>query len=179
MALTLKQIEGAPANYPVLPVTTTLDKSVLWARIEPYIAYRWGQRSVFWVVEGPGEWIPPLTPATISAIEYWSSADAWVDATDMVTQSPLGYYLPATGPYRFTGTAGEDGVTVPAIVVQAFQRLADYMSAKADRHPGSSSESLSVGESIRNEFRRDPAWAAKALQNSGAADLLRAYRRAM
>lgn len=177
MAVTLKQIEGEPVNRPVVAVATSLDMSLLWARIESYIAHRWGQRSVYWVVEGPGEWIPPLSPATISTVEVWSSADVWEVAN--LSPSPLGgCWLPCTGPYRFTGTAGEDGVPVPAAVAEAFQRLADYMAGEPSRHAGSSSETVRIGEALSVEYRRDPAWLAMALQNSGAADLLRNYRRA-
>ena len=43
-----------------------------------------------WTVEGPGEFVPPLSPATISTVEVWSSADAWEVVT--LTPSPLGGY---------------------------------------------------------------------------------------
>ena len=37
-----------------------LDADMIWQRIEAYIAHRWTERDVTWIVEGPGEWHPPL-----------------------------------------------------------------------------------------------------------------------
>ncbi|MEO1318347.1 MAG: hypothetical protein AAFW01_17465, partial [Pseudomonadota bacterium] len=39
-----------------------VDQAPLWQRIEYWTAYRWGLRSVTWVIEGPGEWVPRLRP---------------------------------------------------------------------------------------------------------------------
>ena len=36
-------------------------------RIEAYIAWRWGERPVEWVIKGEGLFIPPLKPVTITA----------------------------------------------------------------------------------------------------------------
>ena len=33
---------------------------MVWQRIESYVAYRWTPRAVTWIVEGCGEWYPPL-----------------------------------------------------------------------------------------------------------------------
>ena len=41
---------------------------------------------------------------------------------------------------------------------------------------GAAEESLQVG-GIQMSYQRDPKWRAKAIHNSGAADLLRPYRR--
>lgn len=180
MATAIQRIESAPAgDYPLPPAGTPASltlgqKSALWQRIENYTAYRFVSRAVVWVVEGPGEWRADLSPATISAVEVWSRADEWETAT--LTPSPLGgYHLPCTGPYRFTGTAGIDDTVPNDTVLEAFRRLANYFAANPGK-AGARSESVTAG-SISIAHSRSESWMAAALQNSGAADLLRGYRR--
>jgi hypothetical protein len=176
MAILLKQDEAAPASYPTTSPAIT-GNDVAWQRIEPYIAYRYTSRAVTWVVEGPGEFVPPLKPASISTVDVWSErANEWETAT--LDPSPFGgYCLPCTGPYRFTATVGggSPAPTVPAAVWEAVRRLAEYMAAKPGK-AGARSESIAAG-SITISHSRSESWMAAALQNSGAADLLRGYRR--
>ena len=181
MAVTLKQTEGPPAAYPAAPAGLSAEATAIldavWRRIEAYVAFRTAARDVSWVVEGEGEWCPPLTPATIANVEVWQ-ADAWQAVT--LSPSPLGgYVLPGEGPYRFTGTAGDDDADVPADLAEAFRRLAEYMAAAADlEHAGARTVSETVPDVYTGTIERSPAWMAQALINSGAADLLRHYRRA-
>jgi hypothetical protein len=125
-------------------------------------------------VEGCGEWSPPLSPTTISTVEVWSSANEW-ESVEIPASPSGGFYLPSSGPYRFTGTAGDDA-DVPAVVSEAFRRLAEYLAARPGK-AGATSESISAG-SITLAHRRSASWQASAVQNSGAGDLLRPYRRA-
>lgn len=177
MAVTVRQAESAPASYPDAPdglstAAAALDADMVWQRIESYIAQRYSERDIEWIVEGPGEWVPPLKPATITKVEIWSSAEVYEDVT--ANASPLGgYWLAGSGPYRFTGTVG--GGDVPASVAAAWSRLAEYMAAKPGT-PGATSERTRAG-SVEVEKSRSESWMAKALQNSGAADLLRTFRR--
>jgi hypothetical protein len=180
-ATTLQQTESLPDAYPDAPAglstaATALSADMIWQRIEAYVARRWTERDLVWIVEGPGEWHPPLAPASVRGVEVWSSADEWETAT--LSPSPLGgYYLPCTGPYRFTATVG-GGSPAPAVpegVTEAFRRLAEYMAAKPGK-AGASRESVAAG-SITISSSRDPAWMASAMQNSGAGDLLRSLRR--
>lgn len=178
MSTTIKQIEGAPASYPDAPenlstAAAALDPAMIWQRIESYIAHRFSERAVTWIVEGPGEWCPPLSPATITEIEIWTGS-AW-EACE-VPSAPLGYVLPGHGPYRITGNAGDDEAEVPEVVVEAYRRLAEYSAARPGK-AGATSESISAG-SITLAHRRSASWMAQAMQNSGAADLLRPFRRA-
>ncbi|KAA8616261.1 hypothetical protein [Salipiger aestuarii] len=178
MATTIKQTEAIPAEYPnVTPyVREVLQSSaaswdyipadaLIWQRIEAFIAHRWTAREVVWIVEGAGEWSAPLTPATVTTSEVWESG-GWTSTT--LSASPLGYDLPGDGLYRITATVG--GGTCPEAVAEAYRRLHEY--------------SRGIGDTFRNEFAdagEDDgayAWAAKSLQLSGAADLLRPYRRA-
>jgi hypothetical protein len=186
MATTIKQTEAAPESYPDLPspsplsaAAAALDPEMIWQRIEAYVAWRWTPRAIVWTVEGPGEWCPPLTPATIATVEVWSRAGEWEAAT--LTPSPLGgYCLPCTGPYRFTGEGGGGSPLpdVPAIVIEAFRRLAEYAAARPGK-PGATEESISIGGgSLSKSVRRSASWMARAMDNSGAGDLLRAFRRA-
>jgi hypothetical protein len=174
MATTIKQNEAAPASYPTTS-PALVNGDVAWQRIESYIAHRYTARTVEWIVEGCGEWVAPLSPATVSAVEVWSRAGEWESVT--LNPSPLGgYRLPCTGPYRFTATVGggSPAPVVPAIVWEAVKRLDAYLAAKPGK-PGATSESITAG-SISISHRRSESWMASALQNSGAADLLRGYR---
>ncbi|MGC9420271.1 MAG: hypothetical protein ACP5EN_15015 [Rhodovulum sp.] len=175
MAVTIKQTEAAPASWPVVLDLSTaaaaLDSGALWQRIEAYTAHRWTARDVVWIVEGPGEWEPPLTPATVSSVEIWDGA-AWIAATP--DASWCGYDLTLEGPYRITASVG--GGDVPAAVSEAFRRLAEYLAGSI-APAGVTSYSMDLGQ-IKESMEISAAATARAMQNSGAADLLRPYRRA-
>lgn len=179
MADTIRQTEGVPDAYPATPsglstAAAALDADFIWQRIEAYTAWRWSERSIEWTVEGPGEWRMPLTPATIATVEIWRG-QAW----EAVTLSPSpygGYCLPGCGPYRFTGTVGDDDADVPAAVMEAFRRIAEFMASKPGK-PGATFESVTAG-SVSISHRRSSDWMGKAITSSGAGDLLRPYRRA-
>lgn len=175
MAETIRQTEGIPDDYPDVPsglstAAAALDAAMIWQRIEAYTAYRYTSRSIEWIVEGCGGWQPPLAPATISTVEAW--ADAWQAVT--LNPSPLGGYVLPGGTYRFTGTVGAGDV--PEIVNEAFRRLAEYMAASKKGSPGTTRERVTAG-SVTVDKSRSASWAAEAMANSGAGDLLRNYRR--
>lgn len=171
MAVTIKQAEGAPSSYPTQSPAIELN-DVAWMRVEQWIAWRYTSRSVAWIVEGPGAWFPPLAPATITTVEIWD-AGAWSDVT--LDASPLGgYMLTGEGPYRFSGSVGDDDADIPANVWEAVKRLAAYLNTKGGK-PGARSESVTAG-SVSVSSSRSPTWMAAAMQNSGAADLLRGLR---
>ncbi|MDP2376095.1 hypothetical protein [Reyranella sp.] len=179
MVATISQTEAIPATYPASPAglsaaAAALSAPMLWQRLEGYVAHRWTSRAIVWVAEGPGDWQPPLKPATISTVERWTG-EAWEATTDLLPSALGGYQLPGCGPYRFTGTVGSG--TPPATVLEAFRRLAEYM-ATTDEKPGARSFSETVPDVYTGAVERSPAWMAQALVNSGAADLLRRYRRA-
>lgn len=174
-AATIHEDESIPASYPAAPSglsapAAAIASAIIWQRIEAYTARRYTARAVTWIVEGDGEWVPPLTPATVSATEIWSGA-AWEAVA--LNPSPLGgYMLPGSGPYRFTANVG--GGTAPAAVNEAYRRLAEYLADIA--------QSTSVG--VRQEtvegvgsIEYDLAGVARAMERSGAGDLLRPYRR--
>jgi hypothetical protein len=182
MAVTIKQSESTPEHYPDLgspsplsAASAAINLDSVWQRIESHVAHRWTARDVTWIVDGPGEWHPPLAPATVATVETWSRAGEWEIAA--LEPSPLGgYWLPASGPYRFTATVGggSPAPELPAVVLEAFRRLAEYFATKPGK-PGATSERIGAG-SINIRHSRSASWMAEAMQNSGAADLLRGYR---
>ncbi|WP_306253891.1 hypothetical protein [Parvularcula sp. IMCC14364] len=136
----------------------------LWQRIESYIAFRWGVRTVVWIVEGPGTFETPLKPATVSTTEIWQN-EAWASVT--LKAAPLGYVL-EDATYRFTASVGTGDVP-PAIVQEAIRRLAFYAVETWQQSGGWTG--LGDGQTTV------PSWPARSMQYSGAADLLRPYRR--
>lgn len=180
MTATIKQTEAISEAYPDKPSglstgAAALDSDMIWQRLESYVAYRWSERDVEWIAEGPGHWEPPLAPATVTMAEVWRD-DAWEELT--LPASPLGgFRLCGEGPYRFTATVGDDDADVPAAVLEAFRRLAEYMAADTG-NPGATSERIEIPGVQTTEISRSAPWMARAMQNSGAGDLLRPYRRA-
>ncbi|WIY26955.1 hypothetical protein [Parasedimentitalea psychrophila] len=197
MATTIKQIEAKPDVFPDIGSSDFGHDPGrdIWERVEAYCAHRWTPRQVIWTVEGDGDWAPPLFPAVIATVEVWEMG-AWVETT--LPDGPYGYCLPGDGPYRITATVGPAGITVddvttfdvPDAVAQAVRRITNYLLVTIEtdtygeivRGPDHFATSLSVkgpgdgGQEV--SFQRPSNWLAKAMQNSGAADLLRTYRRA-
>lgn len=180
----LSQKEGIPAAYPTITGLSDkameLDQRAIWQRIEAYIAYRWRAREVVWLLEGAegDNFALPLTPIISLTAEKWENP-AWVSVT--LSDGSLGYCLTSDGTYRITAQVGGTG-SVPAAVAEAFRRLAEYSVEIGERGilsdvPGATSYSANL-DTIQESFSRQATWAARAIQNSGAGDLLRPYRRA-
>lgn len=171
MAVTIRITEAQPASYPAVTGVTGDALAAAWQRVEAYIDHRFVARDVTMHVEGAGEWDSPLAPATFTKVEVWRD-NAWHEL--VVPAAPLGgYRLAEHGPYRFTGTVG--AAPVPAAVAMAVKRIAEYQGAKMGK-PGARNERIGAG-SINLSHSRHEAWLARAIQNSGAGDLLRPYRR--
>lgn len=196
MATTLQIIEGEPAAYPqvtqpVPAADSDLERIAVtaWQRVEAYIAHRWGSRTVQYIVEGPGDWHPRLSPTTIETLEVWCDG-AW-EAVEL-DSTPFGGYELNCGTYRFTGTAGSEN-DPPRVVRSAVFQLIEYLLAVDATPPGErlfknytvekqSSDPLesmhAPGPDQGVVFERHNAqWIPRALQYSGAADVLRPYRR--
>lgn len=177
MAVTLKEVEEVPASYPSVTASLSmaaaaLNADAIWQRLEAYCRVRWTAREVVWTVEGAGAWEAPLSPATLNTVEVWEGG-AWAECTPAA--SPWGGYdLSGDGPYRITADVG--GGDVPAAVMEAFRRLAEYVADDTDR-AGVASYSVNMGGAIAESYDRNPAWMGRALEYSGAADLLRPYKR--
>lgn len=174
----LQEIEAIPETYPATPSglstpAAALDGDMIWQRIEAYTRTRYAAREVVWTVEGCRDenWTPPLSPVASHTAEKWE-AGAWVSVT--LSDGPVGLCLPTDGVFKVTAQVGAGNP--PAAVSEAFRRLAEYMADDTDR-AGVSSYSVNMGGAIQESYQRSAAHAARALQNSGAADLLRPYRR--
>ncbi|MCL6251111.1 hypothetical protein M3P36_08660 [Altererythrobacter sp. KTW20L] len=172
----ITQAEAPPAAYaPVDGVTGDL-LATCWQRIEHYIAQRFGSREVVWtLVSCGGEWQPPLGPVTDISDAFRWQYGAWQSAT--IESGPFGLLLPA-GHVQIAASVGTEALDLPASVEKAVQRLAAYLEAESAVPVGARSYRASVGQ-LSESISADPAHAAKALQNSGAADLLRSYRKAI
>lgn len=177
MAVTLKEVEALPASYPTPPANLSagaaaLDAAAIWQRIEAYCRTRWTERGVVWTVEGGGGWEAPLSPITSLTLEMWKGG-TWLECLPLA--SPWGGYdLSDNIPYRVTAEVG--GGDMPAVVSEAFRRLAEYLADDTDR-AGTSRYAVNMGGAIEESYDRNPAWKARALDYSGAADLLRPYKR--
>lgn len=174
----IKQFEAVPAAYPDAPAGLSseagaLDADMIWQRIEAYTAHRFTEREVVWTLTGDGgdQFNPRLTPVVSREGHIWRQ-DAWVPLT--LLDGPLGVCLPHGGTYRITAQVGAGDV--PAPVSEAFRRLAEYL-ADDPGQSGVSSTSVEIGP-IKEAMERNPNWVARAMQQSGAGDLLRNYRRA-
>lgn len=179
------RFEESAANPPALIATDrygdseTLDVDpAVWARIESYICHRWSARQAVWTVRGPGEWTPHIAPLSATTVDVWDETTHTWSAAISEPSALGGLYLPSAKIYRITGTLGDTSEPVPALLVSAYQRLYDYISeAEQLGIPvGARSHSLQLGDGITESVEVNPAHVAKALQNSGAADLLRGMR---
>lgn len=171
----LSQTEGLPASYPTVTGLSTeaqaLDASALWQRIESYIRHRWNTRTVTWIVDGCGAWIPTLDPYTIDGVKLWDG-DSYEATT--LPATPLGLYFEDYGTYEITATVG-DTATPPEGVLEAFRRLAEYTADGVKFNRASGDYAVNIGP-IQENISRHQNFMARAIQHSGAADLLRAYR---
>ena len=174
----LQQLEATPATYPDVPSglsteSEALDADALWASLAGHTSHRFTEREVVWTIEGreDDDWTPPLAPLVSQTAEKWESG-AWVSVT--LPSGPLGFCLPSDGVFKITAQVGAG--PVPAPVSEAFRRLAEHLADDSDR-AGVGEYSVRMGP-VTETYKRSAAWTAKALQDSGAADMLRPYRRA-
>tara|TARA_B100001540_G_scaffold314586_1_gene339885 strand:- start:426 stop:1004 length:579 start_codon:yes stop_codon:yes gene_type:complete len=183
----IKFEEAEAATWPSVDVRDeggTLEETLavvphVWQRIEDHIAYRWTARQCVWTVQGPGDWRPHLSPVSAVTVESW---DETTKAWSALIAEPIpadGFYLPRDKTYRITATVGDTETAVPQPVVQAYHRLSGYLSEVAldDKPVGATTHSLKLGDGLDESTTRNPNYVARALQYSGAADLLRKYRR--
>lgn len=192
MGRTIMWDEGEPETWPQvdpedeegpIPAEAETDEEplrnhvrVAWQRVESWVAYRWSVRTAEFIVEGPGEWLPNVRPFAPSSIEQWIE-NAWVST--VVGPSPTGgYCLDGVGPYRFIGELGTD-TPPPPVVKEAVWRLAKYLEAieaTPSDERGLTRHKVDLGNALSIEREHAANWMPRAMQLSGAADLLRPYR---
>lgn len=179
MAATTTFFREDPADaYPTAPAGLSAAALALWPvawdRLESYIVHRWTPRVATWIAEGPGCWRPSLWGADVTGCEVWTG-EAWL-SLDLDSAPAGGIILPTEDAFRITATVGADAGDVPPVVLEAARRLAEFMAAPIGA-PGATSETMEAG-SVRISRSRSEYYRARSLQSSGAADLLRDYRRA-
>lgn len=174
----LKESEGEPATYLGPPsglseAAQAVSTDAVWARIESYVRLRWCERQITWVIEGSeGEdWVPLIGPVVSHAAERWEGG-AWVATA--LPDGPCGLCLPTDGIFRIVAQVGSGNP--PDAVAEAFRRLAEYWADEVDK-AGVSSYAVGLGNAVEESYSRSASHTARALQNSGAADLLRGIRR--
>lgn len=172
----IKQFEATPDAYPTVTPFNRLghiddvqdapvNADQVWQRIESYVAHRWTPREVVWTFTGNAgdEFTPRLVPMVSHDAHFWG--DQWESVT--LQSGPFGLQLPFDGTYRITATVG--GGDLPAAVGEAFKRLHEYTRGINDSFKNEAA--IQDDTTVRN-------WTGRALQLSGAADVLRPYRRA-
>lgn len=168
----LGETENAPAMWPEPPdglsaAAAAIPEGAVWSRLEKWITRRWGKRGVKWIIEGPCEFIPRLTPAALDTAKKWGGmSTGWETTTP--ANGPQGLILGADV-YKLTFNVGETSVP-PSDVLEAYRRIAEYW-AEAEGDAGFTS--VTDGDF---SLTRSANAMGRALQYSGAADLLRAYR---
>jgi hypothetical protein len=167
-AETLAQTEGTPEAWPDLELSEGVSASAVWQRLEARMAHRFAPRPVVWIVRGPGWWRAPLGPVVEIGFEGW--AEGWQPVE--VRAGPLGWYV-GHGEHRATATVGAG--PVPEAVIEAARRLGGYLAAQ-DR-PGITQWSEAI-DGASAQAARPKEHMARALDQSGAGDLLRPWRRA-
>ena len=171
----LTQFEASPAEYPPVEGVTGDLLATCWQRIEHFIARRFGSRAVVWTLTSEGgEWRPPLGPIiAVTEAFRWCDGD-WQPYT--ITRGPFGLLLPP-GHVQIDASVGTVSLQLPSSVESDVQRLAAYLESESAVPAGARSYRANVGQ-LSESISADPAHMAKAIHNSGAADLLRKYRRA-
>lgn len=177
--------ESEPQELPSWPgfdefedPTTIEPVAHIWRRLESYVAYRWTVRQCVWTVQGPGNWLAHLRPVSNITVDRWDDTlKVW--ETAVTEQNALGFYLPRSCVYRITADVGENAGDVPPGVIAAYDRLAKYVTEAEESNvpPGASSYTDKL-DALEESIDRNPAFLARALQYSGAGDLLRGYRQA-
>lgn len=169
----IHQAEGEPGTWPAVTGVTGDLLAVTWQRIEHYISRRFAARPCVWTLTtSGGDWQPPLGPVSAMSASWFIWRGGWDPIT--ITRGPFGFALPC-GTLMLECSVGV--APVPAAVSEAVRRLAAYLQAEGEGPAGARSYSANVGQ-LSESVSRDPAHMARALQNSGAADLLRPHRRA-
>lgn len=166
MIRAIRQIEALPETYAAVTGIDEADLPVIWQRLEHHIAYRYSPREVIWHLEAEaGEWLPPLAPIVSITAAQGDEAPAELEL------GAFGYRL-SCGETTITATVGAG--PVPEAVGEAARRLSRYLRAESELSPGVSR--ISSGLLSLSISRREIS-PAMALMTSGAADLLRAYRK--
>lgn len=151
-------------TYPAAPADVTGSiPEVIWERLESYVTTRWSTAEIQFVVCSPcrDRWRPPYYPWLVQSVDG-----------DPAEVNDFGEVELQPGRHKVVCQIGGQPVT-PG-VQEAYRRLAAYY-ANPDNRTGYSRYSVNLGGEITESWSRR---SGDALANSGAADLLRKYRKA-
>ena len=154
-------------TYPAAPAGAPagIANEVVWDRLEAFCNFRWSETVMEFVVNPPCEieWQPPYVPFVIDTVAGEAASPDDFGAVTLSEKS------------KVRATIG--GVTPSETVNAAYLRLAEYMAAEDDAPGGVSRYSIDVGD-IAESWSCKPDHMGKAIHNSGAADLLRKFKKA-
>jgi len=141
------------------------DDPVIWDRLESFCNFRWSETVMEFVVNPPCEiqWQPPYEPFLIMEVNGEPAEPDEYGAVKIRDKSII------------RATIG--GAVPSATVLKAYQRLADYFAAENEAPAGVQRYSVTIGD-ISETYSMRSDHLSRAMQNSGAADLLRKYRKA-
>ena len=173
MDLTSRYIESETeisVEYPAKPSglstdAEAIDAAVIWDRLEAFTNYRWSTTEIEFVVNPDHEiqWKPPYVPFGILEV---NGEPADPDTFGAVTLRNRSKVLVTIG-----------GATPSPTVNKAYRRLAEYFAVRDDMPAGAQRYSVNIGD-ISETISKRSDHMARAMQNSGAADLLRKYKKA-
>lgn len=173
MDMTSRYIESETeisVTYPDKPSglsddAAAIDEAVIWDRLEAFTNFRWSETVVEFVVNPDHEiqWKPPYVPFVVDLVDGEAATPDQFGAVTIRNRS------------KVRCTIG--GADVSETVKTAYRRLAEYFAVRDDMPAGAQRYAVSIGD-ISETISKRSDHLARAMQNSGAADLLRKYRKA-
>ena len=166
--------------YPAAPdglseAAAAIPKEVIWDRLEQFTNFKIGERSVkyrVWVKQRQPYWHPAERPFLITRIQ--TAVPSLEDYVDKAVTPREDGSVRLESASLVTVTVG--ATTAPALFNEAYKRLAEYWAIPSIGPEGVTRYSLSIGPDIAESVSKAATHTARAMVNSGAADLLRKYR---
>jgi hypothetical protein len=174
MDLTSRYIESETeisVTYPPAPDglsddAAAIDAAVIWDRLEAFTNFRWSETVVEIVVNPDHEiqWKPPYAPFVV----------------DLVNGEPANpdQFGAVTIRNRAIVRATIGGAVPSETVKTAYRRLSEYFAVRGRVPAGAQRYSVNIGGDISESISQRSDHMARAMHNSGAADLLRKFKKA-
>ena len=142
-----------------------IEPAVIWDRLEAFCNYRWSETVMEFVVapDHPVMWTQPYLPSVVDLV---NGEPAEPDEFGAVR---------INGRSKVRATIG--GAAPSETVLAAYRRLAEYFAVRDEMPAGAQRYAVSIGD-ISETISKRPDHMARAMHNSGAADLLRKFRKA-
>jgi hypothetical protein len=157
-------------TYPAAPDDLSTDAAaiepaVIWDRLEAFTNFRWSTTVMDFVVNPDHQvmWHPPYLPFVVDLVNGEPADPDEFGAVELAGRSTV----------RATIGGGDVSEAVKA----AYRRLAEYFAVRDEMPAGAQRYAVSIGD-ISETISKRGDHMARAMQNSGAADLLKKYRKA-